>query len=1148
MPGFDPSGLGMTFPVASALLFAVEDFVTLIESNPQNLASNFPTSPHSYQGDGCRRYGRHDSGPRNGAGELRITMSLRGCFAAFVLTLCAFVSATDYELVVPNGWTGIKNSSSISLSDAAGKFKEGDRIVRIRSGVSVPGGLSVRLTSGAPAAKATLAQAGTVDGYTGTIVLAPGNGSGSGVKAFAMTTAIQKERPKPEAKGFVAWIADSLKGLPWGFILMGLGVVVVATAIFLLKKGNPEHSIGMPFGNKRVIEEGFRDVRARLENIIAAQTELVRKPPVLRTFRKDIENFHNRLHKLESGQQANLGALNNITAALASLEDKLGKVSEQCSTMVGDQRKASDALSKIGSDQAQISAAVNERTSALEKEVAASTSRLDLISHGIEKAEQERSALATKIDIGEKNNLNRFSDAQKTLKTLTTGLGNIAKSVDALQTGQAGLQEVPAALELANENIQEIQKNHKITVEQLTDLQSEFESLRMLIQSLNSEKQVMEQFGTLRSDFESLQVQIRAFSEFTQAKLETLSGGSERFESQLNELGAGLQFVGQRAERFENQLLEIGVGLEQSLGEKFSASLQESFNGVSASLQESFSGVSASLQEGLGGVTEKLAEVSKPVVVVAPAPEPVAEEIVEPEAEVVEEPQAEEIVEPEAVEEVVEVEAQEESVQAEEVEAEPVAEEVEEFEPVAEEEAAEETVELEQAAEEEVVEVEAEQAVELETVAEETLEEAVEEPETEPAAEPYYEEAPVVEEPVLELVNNESDDEEYEDDLDPLFLDPKDRWSGVGASTERRWSLELPKAQLNLKSVKTVKPLTPIETPGIEAPIGGMIYLGNGVAYGHGDWVRNFWPGRDDRHVQLESQIQSDPWRIMAFGGYLYNVADRRVEVVHIGTWSNHASFEGEFLAQTSTDSHWAGLLSWGGQYAVDFRDASGQSVGSPRPLDLPTSERIQVVASGKAIYVATQNGAIYKADLLGSELQEEGREGVELISVSLNRGSILTFETREGQSFARLYKEGHAMKELELGIENIPCPPVIIEDKFYTFDEKTSELVIGSLRGFKQVERKPFDNILGVRKMVGLRVGKTHLLGVVATDENQMPVQAMVIDVKNGTTTSLGMVNMPKVDMIVAGGHFVLATSCSYQNTLSVFDPFEAEEDVKVA
>jgi hypothetical protein len=1080
-------------------------------------------------------------------------MSLRGCFAAFVLALCSFVTATDYELVVPSGWTGIKNSSSISLSDATGKFKEGDRIVRIRSGVSVPGGLSVRLNSGAPSSKATLAQPGTVDGYTGTIVLASGSGSGSGVKAFAMTTAIQKERPKPEAKGFVAWIADSLKGLPWGFILMGLGVVVVGTAIFLLKKGNPEHSIGMPFGNKRVIEEGFRDVRARLENIIAAQTELVRKPPVLRTFRKDIEAFHNRLHKLETGQQANLGALNNITAALASLEDKLGKVSEQCTTIVGDQRRASDALSKIGADQTQISAAVNERTSALEKEVAASSSRLDLITHGLEKAEQERSALATKIEISQKNNSDRFSDAQKTLDNLTDGLGSIAKSVEALESGQAGLHEVPTSLELANENIQEIQKNHKITVEQLTDLQSEFESLRMLIQSLNTEKQVMEHFSALRSDFETLQVQIRAFSEFTQSKLEALSGGSERFETQLNELGAGLQFVGQRAERFENQLLEIGVGLEQSLGEKFSASLQESFNGVSASLQESFSGVSASLQEGLGGVTEKLAEVSKPVVVVAPAPEPVAEKVAEPEVEVIEEPQAEEIVEPEAVEEVLEVEAiQEESVEAEEVEVEPVAEEVEEFEPVAEEE----PVELEQVAEEEIAEIEAEEVIELEVVAEETPEEVAEEPaaevevvaEEEPAVEPYYEEAPVVEEPVLELVNNETDDEEYEEDLDPLFRDPKDRWSGVGASTEKRWSLELPKANFNLKSVKTVKPLTPIETPGIEAPIGGMIYLGNGVAYGHGDWVRNFWPGREDRHVQLESQVPSDPWRIMAFGGYLYNVADRRVEVVHIGTWSNHASFEGEYLGQTATDSHWAGLLSWGGQYAVDFRDASGHNVGSPRALDLATSERVQVVASGKAIYVATQNGAIYKSDLLGSELLEAGRDGVELVSVSLNRGSIITFETREGQAFARLYKEGHATKELELGMENLPCPPVLIEDKFYSFDEKTSELVIGSLRGFKQVERKPFDNILGLRKMVGLRVGKSHLLGVVATDENQMPVQAMVIDVKNGTTTSLGMVNMPKVDMIVAGGHFVLATSCSYQNTLSVFDPFEAEEDEKAA
>ncbi len=368
------------------------------------------------------------------------------------------------------------------------------------------------------------------------------------------------------------------------------------------------------------------------------------------------------------------------------------------------------------------------------------------------------------------------------------------------------------------------------------------------------------------------------------------------------------------------------------------------------------------------------------------------------------------------------------------------------------------------------------------------------------------------------------------------------RWTELAGSSERLWSVKLPQTK-PLPAVKgPIRPLTPIETPGVDSGLGALICTGQGAAYVHGSALHCFWPGTETKTVTLESPAPSDLWRLMLFSGYIYCAEERQVEIIHTGSWSKHAFFQGDYLNQAHTDSHWVGLMAWGDHLAIDFRDTVGKHINSPRELDALASEQTYLAASGNAAFLGTRSGSIFRVEPASSVQLTRPSNEDKLLSLSVTKAGLLAMiQNANGISARLISREGHLLKEAELGCQVMAHAPVVISDRFYIFDDTMSELLTVSLKSLQVTERMSLDSTLGVSRMLGLACGKSHYLSIMATDDRGVCTRAFVLDIKTGQEMTLCPINHPRAEMVAGDGHLVVATSSPYQNTIQVFNPFEA-------
>lgn len=450
---------------------------------------------------------------------------------------------------------------------------------------------------------------------------------------------------------------------------------------------------------------------------------------------------------------------------------------------------------------------------------------------------------------------------------------------------------------------------------------------------------------------------------------------------------------------------------------------------------------------------------------------------------------------------------------------------------------------------------------EVELVLEATATEVVEEPaaEVEAVEEPAAEAVEVVEEePVVEVVAEEAAPEPEIDAaaiLEEAFAEEEDestfvlerskagRWTEMAGSSERLWSVKMPSAK-PLPSVKgPIRPLTPIETPPVDHHLGALICTGQGAAYAHGDSLRSFWPGTENKSVKLQSPMPDDLWRLMMFSGYVYCAQERQVEIIHTSTWTKHAVFQGDYLNQAHTESHWVGLMAWGEKLAVDFRDSLGNHINSPREVDASASEPYLLAASSHSVFVGSRNGSLSRVEPAGA-VQICRPSDEKLLSISLTKGGVLTINQTDRGIAARLIgPDGHLLKEADLGCQVSAHAPVVINDKFYLFDDAEGELLTVNLKNLEVTNRLALESVLGVNRMIGLSCGKNTLLAIVAADERGASTRAFVLDIKTGQEMTLCPINHPRAEMVAGDGHLVIATSSAYQNTIQVFNPFEAVE-----
>jgi chromosome segregation ATPase len=345
-----------------------------------------------------------------------------------LLGLVRFAMATDYDLTIDPLSKALLNAKTLTIYDQFGLVKPGDRIVSITSGPLPVPNMSCKVYAGTGEGSTVLTPKGTLRNFNGEIRIGVGNpGSAAVVGALLMHTV-----PLPvEAKKsvIIRKVGGFLESYPYLWIFLGLGILVTIGVAYYRINTQPAGSI--PVYGKRAYEENIRDIRVRLEHITAAQEELVKKPPVLRSFRKQIERFDHRLDNLESASSASQHTASEIRKSLEG---------------IAAQEKSSIAsLDQIG---ASVEAKAQESkriTDSLREEAKANTARLESLANSL------ASQLAEQSQRGDAQAQAISAESGERLASLAAQLTDQSKRGD--EQSQALASETASRLEALSKTV-----------------------------------------------------------------------------------------------------------------------------------------------------------------------------------------------------------------------------------------------------------------------------------------------------------------------------------------------------------------------------------------------------------------------------------------------------------------------------------------------------------------------------------------------------------------------------------------------------------------------------------------------------------------------------------------------------------------------
>ncbi len=472
-------------------------------------------------------------------------------FAIFALTLSAFISqAADWRLVIASDDPDIRKAADVVIFEATGKLNPDDRITSITFSADADIEPNCVVSLDPTNGKAPLALGPDVEVYQGNVLIAGAKPTKKVIPAhIAIDTPATAGTKDGKLTNVMQPIINQVNNLPWVYIAVGVGIFLGIMA--LMNRRSQQFTTSMSKEAKNLYMETVGRITERLERIEVTQERLVKNPPVVRTFKSQIEDFEGRLGRIEKLAKEARDEAGRASAELSQGEkrhtDLVGKLdvnAVESTKIQGIVKQESDALRtelKLllkGQDEVSLKLNTLDDIKVSDKHIEALLTNQEAL---IVTAQQEHTKLMQQMNAElatMRANQEALSAIPKELELVAASLASLPGQLDTIQSSMPRLDGLESRLDSVTDIGSKL--DHISSFGQhlapIADFDQKLSRLDEISDKLNALPDVQNALEALPKEFPSSEDELNRIHESLLLEIESLSDKVDESHEKLNNL------------------------------------------------------------------------------------------------------------------------------------------------------------------------------------------------------------------------------------------------------------------------------------------------------------------------------------------------------------------------------------------------------------------------------------------------------------------------------------------------------------------------------------------------------------------------------------------------------------------------------------
>ncbi len=272
-------------------------------------------------------------------------------FFIISLAISASISlGTDWRLVIASDDPATRKAAAIVIFEKTGKLTPEDRITSITFSAGADVKTNCLVSLDPATGKTSLALSPDVEVFRGKVLIAGAKPTKKVIPAYlTMDIPVVTDTKDGKLSGVMQPIIQQVNSLPWFYIVAG--IIAFMAFMYVMNRRSQQYTTSMSKEAKNLYMETVGRITERLERIEVNQDRLVKNPPVVRTFKTQIEDFEARLGRIEKIAKEGRDEMGRAAAELSQSDkrhdDLVGKIESTKAESIKSQvslKEEADAL------------------------------------------------------------------------------------------------------------------------------------------------------------------------------------------------------------------------------------------------------------------------------------------------------------------------------------------------------------------------------------------------------------------------------------------------------------------------------------------------------------------------------------------------------------------------------------------------------------------------------------------------------------------------------------------------------------------------------------------------------------------------------------------------------------------------------------